>query len=370
VVIAAARRRDDDRRVTKKRALLLAAAAFAACTAFAQTPAKPAIRDGSRDFDFHIGTWRTKLRRRVGPLTGSNEWFEMNGTTVVRKVWDGRANLVELEADGPKGHFQGLSLRLYHPESGQWSLHFANAADGEMAQPTIGEFRPSSTGARGEFYDQETFRGRAIFVRFVISEITPASVHFEQSFSDDGGKTWEVNWIADDTRVADDAQADTPGFRLSSTTFAAGAALPDSTVLNGLDCHGANASPALQWSGAPAGTKSFALILDDYEARYADGFIHWAAYNIPATTTSLRENAGATEGDFAGGRHAYNDFLRRRYDGPCPPEGPAHKYRFTVFALDLPSIDDAGTPMTWRKLRAVIKGHVLGQASLTGLRGH
>jgi Raf kinase inhibitor-like YbhB/YbcL family protein len=163
----------------------------------------------------------------------------------------------------------------------------------------------------------------------------------------------------------------TSTFHLSSPTFTEGATLPDSTVLNGLDCHGPNISPALQWSGAPAGTKSFALILDDYEARGGDGFIHWVAYDIPATTTSLPENAGAGEPDIAGGgKHAYNDFLRRRYDGPCPPEGPPHKYRFTLFALDLPSIDDAGTPMTWRKLRFIIKGHVLAQASLTTLRGH
>ncbi|SRR5581483_567883 len=163
-----------------------------------------------------------------------------------------------------------------------------------------------------------------------------------------------------------------PGtFRLTSSAFAAGATLPDNTMLNGLDCHGENVSPALAWSGAPAETKSYALILDDYEARGGDGFIHWVAYNIPATATSLSANAGAAEPDLAaGGRHAYNDFLKRRYDGPCPPEGPPHKYRFTVYALDLPVIDDAGTPMTWRKLRFIIRGHVLAQASLTGLRGH
>lgn len=162
-----------------------------------------------------------------------------------------------------------------------------------------------------------------------------------------------------------------PSFQLTSATFAAGGTMPDSTVLNGLDCSGPNVSPALAWNGAPAGTKSYALVLDDYEARGGDGFIHWAAYNIPATTTALPANAGATEPDIAaGGRNAYNDFLKRRYDGPCPPEGAPHKYRFTVFALDLPSIDDAGTPMTWRKLRSIMRGHVLAQASLTGLRGH
>ncbi|MDQ3820919.1 MAG: hypothetical protein M3362_24990 [Acidobacteriota bacterium] len=158
-----------------------------------------ARRDGQHDFDFEIGTWKTHLRRLLNPLTGSNTWVEYDGTTIVRKVWQGRANLVELVADGPAGHFEGLSLRLYNPESHQWSLNFANAMSGVMAQPTIGEFR----NGRGEFYDQETFNGRAILVRFVIYDITPNSCRFEQAFSDDGGKTWEVNWIATDTRAKD-----------------------------------------------------------------------------------------------------------------------------------------------------------------------
>jgi hypothetical protein len=157
------------------------------------------VRDGQHDFDFHIGTWKTHLKRRLRPLSGSNTWTEYEGTTVVRKVWDGRANLVELKADGPAGHFEGLSLRLYNPASHQWSLNFANIKDGTLAQPTIGEFK----NGRGEFYNQETFNGRAIFVRFVISDITSNSCRFEQSFSDDGGKTWEANWIAIDTRVKD-----------------------------------------------------------------------------------------------------------------------------------------------------------------------
>lgn len=159
-------------------------------------------------------------------------------------------------------------------------------------------------------------------------------------------------------------------FVMTSPAFREGETMPESTVLNGLACNGPNLSPALEWRNAPAGTKSFALICDDYEARDHDGFIHWAVYNIPAPAAGLPENAGAAEGDLAGGgRHAYNDFLKRNYGGPCPPEGPPHKYRFTVYALDLPEIDDAGTPMTWRKLRVIIKGHVLGEASLTGLKG-
>jgi Raf kinase inhibitor-like YbhB/YbcL family protein len=160
-------------------------------------------------------------------------------------------------------------------------------------------------------------------------------------------------------------------FTLTSPAFRAGATMPDNSYLNGLDCHAENISPALEWTNVPAGTKSFAIVLDDYEARGGDGFVHWAAYNIPATATGIAANAGASDPDLpGGGRNAYNDFLKRTYGGPCPPEGPAHKYRFTVFALKSSSIDDAGTPMTWRKLRFIIHDDILAKASLTGLAGH
>jgi len=158
-----------------------------------------APRDGQHDFDFETGRWKTHLKRLLHPLTGSTTWVEYDGTTLVRKVWNGRANLVELEVDGPKGHIEALSLRLYSPESHQWSLNFSNSASGTMGTPSIGEFK----NGRGEFFDQETLGARAILVRFVISGITPALAHFEQSYSDDGGKTWEVNWIADDVRIPD-----------------------------------------------------------------------------------------------------------------------------------------------------------------------
>jgi hypothetical protein len=154
-------------------------------------------RDGRRDFDFHIGAWKTHLKRLTRPLTGSTTWVEYEGTTVVRKVWDSDANLVELNVAGPAGQIEGLSLRLYNPESRQWSLNFANSKGGTLTTPTVGEFK----NGRGEFYSQETLNGRAILVRFVISDITPNSAQFEQAFSDDGGKTWEVNWVATDTRT-------------------------------------------------------------------------------------------------------------------------------------------------------------------------
>jgi hypothetical protein len=159
-------------------------------------------RDGQHDFDFEIGTWKTRLSRLLRPLTGSKAWVEYEGTSVVRTVWNSRANLLELEVDGPSGHIEGLSLRLYDPHSRQWSLNFSSSRTGTLSPPVIGGFKDG----RGEFYGLESIDGRAVYVRFVISDITPTSAHFEQSFSADGGKTWEVNWIATDTRVKDSSE--------------------------------------------------------------------------------------------------------------------------------------------------------------------
>ena len=172
----------------------------------AQTTAKPqprTLRDGQHDFDFDIGVWKTHVVRLQHPLTGSTDWAEYDGTTVVSKVWNGRANLAELEADGAAGHLEVLSLRLYNPESHQWSLNTASSRSGTISVPTIGEFQ----NGRGEFFDTEPFNGRSVLVRNVWSDITPDSCRFEQSFSADGGKTWEVNWIATDTRITSSADS-------------------------------------------------------------------------------------------------------------------------------------------------------------------
>ena len=177
--------------------------AFVPRLGFAQEADAATRRDGRHDFDFEIGSWSTRLKRLVNPLSGSNAWVEYEGTTVVRKVWDGRANLVELDVQGPAGRIEALSLRLYNPEAGQWSLNFSSVKGGTLSPPSIGEFKQG----RGEFYSSETFNGRAILVRFVISDITPTSCHFEQAFSADGGKTWELNWIATDTRVGTETGA-------------------------------------------------------------------------------------------------------------------------------------------------------------------
>lgn len=162
-----------------------------------QAATSPAPGDGQHDFDGEIGTWKTELRRLANPLSGSNEWMKYSGTSVIRKVLDGRANLVELRVKGPAGQIEGMSLRLYNPEAKQWSLNYASVRNGALTQPVYGGFQ----GDRGEFYGQDSLDGRAILVRFVITKTTNNSWHFEQAYSADGGRTWETNWIATDTRT-------------------------------------------------------------------------------------------------------------------------------------------------------------------------
>lgn len=175
---------------------------WALCTLSNAVPAVPqteqsaTARDGQHVFDFAFGTWKIHIKRLEHPLSGSANWLELDGTIVVRKIGDGRANLAEIEADGPGGHLELLSLRLYNPESHQWSLNFARSSGSNLSVPMVGEFKDG----QGEFYDQETFNGRVILVRCVWSDITPDSHRFEQSFSDDNGKTWEPNIIAMLTR--------------------------------------------------------------------------------------------------------------------------------------------------------------------------
>ena len=187
-------------------AAALAARCAAACagepppvtSAGGAAAAPAALHDGRHDFDFEFGSWHTHIARLLHPLSGSHTWLEYDGTSVVRPLWSGGANLVELEVSGPAGRIEALSLRLYNPEAHQWSLNFSNSATGTLGVPAVGEFR----NGRGEFFDQESYGGRSVLVRFVISAIGADSCHFEQAFSTDGGRSWEVNWIATDTRTA------------------------------------------------------------------------------------------------------------------------------------------------------------------------
>ncbi len=153
-------------------------------------------RDGQHDFDFNVGTWKTHIKRIKNPLTGSTDCIELNGTVSVRKVWGGRAQLEEIEANGPNGHWEGMTLFLYNPQAHQWSQSFVNSKIGTLTTPLIGEFK----NGRGEFFSQDTLDGKSILVRGVWSGIAGDSHRYEESYSDDGGQTWKAAFIATLTR--------------------------------------------------------------------------------------------------------------------------------------------------------------------------
>lgn len=162
-----------------------------------------AERDGQHDFDFELGSWKIDLKRRVNPMTGSNTWVEFDGTSVTRKLWDGRAQINQFESDSATGsHIEGLTLRTYNPKTHEWKLYWANSKDGNVVVPQIGKFKDGV----GEFYAMDTLNDKSILVRFIWSKTDTGVPHFEQAFSGDGGKTWEVNWITDQTRVNDTSE--------------------------------------------------------------------------------------------------------------------------------------------------------------------
>ena len=163
----------------------------------AQTSSNPANlpqRDGSRDFDFLIGNWKAHVSRLPDRLNNSNVWVEYDGISNHKKILDSNANFEEFEVTSTdkKLHIKAQTLRLYNPTSHQWSIYLVDVDNGTLGlPPVIGQFN----GDRGEFFDQEDFKGHAILVRYVWLNISPTSSRMEQSFSPDGGKTWEVNWI-------------------------------------------------------------------------------------------------------------------------------------------------------------------------------
>jgi len=160
-----------------------------------------ALRDGQHDFDWMFGSWKTSLKKLEKPLTGSTKWIEYEGTQESRPLLGGLANVDEFVVENPAldMHVRGLTLRLYNPETREWSIYWANAKKGVLAMPpTVGHW----TNGRGEFFDHEEFDGKPILVRYIWSDVDHDSAHFEQSFSTDEGKTWEVNWISDIVRTA------------------------------------------------------------------------------------------------------------------------------------------------------------------------
>ena len=160
-------------------------------------PASGTHAKASGDFAWEFGSWRTTVRVRLNPLSsGPADWASYEGQSVIRPLLDGRANFVELSVAGPRGKIEGGSLRLFDPQTGQWSLNYANLRDGRLTAPVYGAFNAEG---RGIFTGQDFVDGRAIIVRFVITRLSDREAHFEQSYSADGGVTWEKNWDAVDT---------------------------------------------------------------------------------------------------------------------------------------------------------------------------
>jgi hypothetical protein len=155
--------------------------------------------DGGHDFDFLIGDWKAHVRRLPDRLNGSNAWDEYDGISNHHKLLDSNANFEQFEVDNPQKHLhiKGQTLRMYNPATQQWSIYLIDLALGTLdAPPVVGKF----TGKRGEFYHQENFKGRVIYVRYVWLDISPKSARMEQSYSDDGGKSWELNWVCELSR--------------------------------------------------------------------------------------------------------------------------------------------------------------------------
>jgi hypothetical protein len=164
-----------------------------------------AVRDGQHDFDFELGGWKFRVRRLPNALSGGHQWVELDGTTRTCKLWNGRSQIEQMEVSGGGQSIEGMTLRLYNPQSHQWSLYWATSKGGMIGgPPNIGEFK----NGVGEFYADDTYEGRYVLIRFVWSRITPTSAHFEQSLSADGGRTWVANWITDQWRVAPGANCD------------------------------------------------------------------------------------------------------------------------------------------------------------------
>ena len=152
--------------------------------------------NGVGDFDFLVGSWDVRHRRLREWLAGLDDWDEFGSTTECWSLFDGAANVDELAV--PERGFTGMSLRLFDPARGDWSIYWANNRDGRLQPPVTGRF----SGGVGLFHGDDVHQGQPVRVRYTWSGITPASARWEQAFSADGEQAWEVNWIMDFTRRA------------------------------------------------------------------------------------------------------------------------------------------------------------------------
>ena len=155
------------------------------------------------DFDFLFGDWQVHHRRLKTRLANSTEWIEFDGTQSTRPALGGAGNVSENWFDMPGGAYRGVSVRSFDAKSGQWAIWWLDGRD------PVHSLDPSLKGrfeGAGTFYADDTFNGRPLRVRYIWSQITPTSAHWEQAFSPDGGRTWETNWVSDFKRATKRAQ--------------------------------------------------------------------------------------------------------------------------------------------------------------------
>jgi hypothetical protein len=164
------------------------------CLAQEQSP----VRDGQHDFDFSTGKWRTHISQLIHPLSHSNDWVKLEGEETTRSIGGGKGFLEEIEVVNASGHFNGINLYLYNPKTGQWSQTFTNLSTGVPENPKIGEFKDGTA----ELYSTKAFNERTVLVRGKWSNITTNTHTYEEAFSEDGGKTWETNFIANGERIS------------------------------------------------------------------------------------------------------------------------------------------------------------------------
>jgi hypothetical protein len=159
------------------------------------------VQSTARDFDFWMGSWKVHNRRLRKRLAGSDEWDEFEATSVARPLLDGLGNEDEFRTDNDGG-FIGMSFRFFDPETKQWWIYWADTRrSGKLDPPVIGSFDDDV----GVFEGEDTFEGRPILVRFIWSGVTTPTPRWEQAFSEDGGETWETNWIMEFTPAEEDS---------------------------------------------------------------------------------------------------------------------------------------------------------------------
>lgn len=153
---------------------------------------------GARGFDFLLGRWTVRHRKLKARLAGSREWDEFPGTLDVRPILHGLGNVDQNVLDDPKGAYLATSLRVFDPKAKQWSIYWVDGRGEGIDKPVVGTF----SGPVGRFYNDDLFNGRPVRVRFTYRDLGPGRAAWDQAFSTDQGRTWEVNWTMDFEREA------------------------------------------------------------------------------------------------------------------------------------------------------------------------